>query len=446
MKKIILAALIMSSSAAISSELPQSKTTKQTDQYVKVCTVYGDGFFVVPGTDSCIRVGGRVRAEFGYVGAKEIYGNPTATTNTVSSDKDAVNTWGWEGRGRIDIDHRTPTDYGTLQSVIMMRMTRTSGILDQVGPQAYAGRSNSTQIERAYVRFGGLTAGQASDIFSFMPGRLYGSAHWAAFAFGARQLSYTAILGGGLSATLGVQNPSDTEVAVTNLSGLSGTSEPKSSQNGLPDIVGSIRLEQSWGTAQVMGAYGQARGVNSLASYNESKPVWAAGGGLKINLPMLAKGDAIWLTGAYADGMTKYTTNWTSLKNTNFAREVGGYVTTHPDYILGPNGIETIKSWSVGGIADHYWTSKWRSSVFGSYGKLSVGSVVSETTRANGGFGDATVWNIGKQIAFIPTKNFEIGAEATYAYVKQDIRRTSSVVTNETGGNWTFRLRMERDF
>lgn len=446
MKKIITAALIMFSSAAISSELPQSRKQSQTDQYVKVCTAYGEGFFVVPGTDSCLRVGGRVRAEFGYVAPQDIYGNPTATANVLSTAKEAVHTWGWEGRGRIDIDHRTPTDYGTIQTVIMMRMNRTSGVLDQVGPQAYAARSNSTQIERAFIRFAGFTAGQASDIFSFMPGRLYGSAHWAAFAFGARQIAYTHLFGSGISATIGLQNPSDTQIAVTNLSGLSGTSAPLDSQNGMPDIVGNVKVEQSWGAAQIMGAVGEAKGVNPLGTYNKSETVWAAGAGVKIDLPMIARGNAIWLTGAYADGMTKYTTNWTSLKNTNYAREVGGYVTTHPDYVLGPNGIETIKSWSVGAIADHHWSSKWRSSLFGSYGQLSVGTVAKDTTRANGGFGDATVWNIGKQIAFLPTKNFEIGAEATYAHVTQDIRRTSTVVTNEKQGNWTFRMRMERNF
>jgi hypothetical protein len=446
MKNIIAAALVLFSSASISAELPQSKNSKQTDQYVKICNAQGDGFFVVPGTDSCIRVGGRVRAEFGYVAPTAIYGNPTATTNTISSAEEAVNTWGWEGRGRIDFDHRTQTEYGTVQTVVIMRMTRTSGVLDQVGPQAYASRTNSTQLERAYIRFGGITAGQASDNFTFMPGRLYGNAHWAAFAFGARQLAYTAILGNGVSATIGAQNPSDTEVAVANLSGLSSTNEPKSTQNGMPDIVGNIRLDQSWGAAQIMGAVGEAKGVNSLATYNDSKTVWAAGAGLKINLPMIASGDAIWLTGAYADGMTKYTTNWTSLKSTNFVREVGGYVTTHPDYVLAPKGIESIKSWSVGGIADHYWSTKWRSSLFGSYGKLNVGSVASETTRANGGFGNSTVWNVGKQITFIPVKDLEIGAEVTYASVNQDIRRTSSVLSKEQSNNWTFRARMERNF
>ena len=35
-------------------------------EYVKVCSLYGAGFFYIPGTDTCIKLGGavRVQAEF----------------------------------------------------------------------------------------------------------------------------------------------------------------------------------------------------------------------------------------------------------------------------------------------------------------------------------------------------------------------------------------------
>src|SRR3954452_21401000 len=32
-------------------------------EYVKICSIYGAGFFYIPGTDSCIKIGGWVRAE-----------------------------------------------------------------------------------------------------------------------------------------------------------------------------------------------------------------------------------------------------------------------------------------------------------------------------------------------------------------------------------------------
>lgn len=30
-------------------------------QYVKICSAYGDGFYYIPGTDTCLKLGGYVR-------------------------------------------------------------------------------------------------------------------------------------------------------------------------------------------------------------------------------------------------------------------------------------------------------------------------------------------------------------------------------------------------
>ncbi len=35
-------------------------------QYVKICTLYGDGFYYIPGSDTCIRFSGYIRADYGY--------------------------------------------------------------------------------------------------------------------------------------------------------------------------------------------------------------------------------------------------------------------------------------------------------------------------------------------------------------------------------------------
>ena len=35
-------------------------------QYVKICSLYGDGFYYIPGTDTCIKMGGYVRVQGEY--------------------------------------------------------------------------------------------------------------------------------------------------------------------------------------------------------------------------------------------------------------------------------------------------------------------------------------------------------------------------------------------
>ena len=51
--------------SAQAADLPVAKAAPV--EYVRVCSTYGAGFFYIPGTETCLRVGGRVRAEFQYL-------------------------------------------------------------------------------------------------------------------------------------------------------------------------------------------------------------------------------------------------------------------------------------------------------------------------------------------------------------------------------------------
>ncbi|MDB5641494.1 MAG: porin, partial [Hyphomicrobiales bacterium] len=236
--------------------------------------------------------------------------------------------------------------------------------------------------------------------------------------------------------------------------------------NQLPQLNGRIDFDQAWGSASVMGAVGKAIGLNTTAAFDETKTTYAVGAGLKVNLPMIAAGDVLWLNAAYANGMTEYTTNWTSFKSSDTRLNVGGYVLNHPSWIVSNNGIETLKSWDVAGIFTHYWAPQWRHSFLASYGRVEGTSTSKALAFSQtGAFGDATVWNVGTQLAWLPTANFEIGVDVLYARVEQDIRRLSgnavitgaatpftitpnyaTNVTREKSGNWTGRLRVERTF
>ena len=35
-------------------------------EYVKVCSLYGAGFFYIPGTDTCLKIGGYLRSDHAY--------------------------------------------------------------------------------------------------------------------------------------------------------------------------------------------------------------------------------------------------------------------------------------------------------------------------------------------------------------------------------------------
>ena len=52
---------------AQAADLPIRKAEPVAVEYVRVCSAYGSGFFYIPGTETCLRVGGRVRADYRYV-------------------------------------------------------------------------------------------------------------------------------------------------------------------------------------------------------------------------------------------------------------------------------------------------------------------------------------------------------------------------------------------
>jgi len=55
------AAVLVAVAGAQAADLP---VKAKPVEYVKICSVYGEGFFYIPGTDTCIKLGGFVRQNF----------------------------------------------------------------------------------------------------------------------------------------------------------------------------------------------------------------------------------------------------------------------------------------------------------------------------------------------------------------------------------------------
>jgi hypothetical protein len=76
-------------------------------EYVKVCSLYGAGFYYIPGTDTCIRLGGYLRAEVTFNGSP----NDTAYLNGAGGASSRnFNDYQSRARLSIQIDTRTATE------------------------------------------------------------------------------------------------------------------------------------------------------------------------------------------------------------------------------------------------------------------------------------------------------------------------------------------------
>src|SRR3954447_20892715 len=82
-------------------------------QYVRICSLYGDGFYYIPGTDTCIRFGGMIQSDYafnvGLAHTPQYFGGAGAQDRSVSS---------YSSRHRLEfnLDTRTGTQYGTLRT------------------------------------------------------------------------------------------------------------------------------------------------------------------------------------------------------------------------------------------------------------------------------------------------------------------------------------------
>ena len=395
-------------------------------EYVKVCSAHGAGFFYVPGSDVCMQIGGRVRAEY-------LYATPYVRGDDISS---------FRANGRIQLDVRQTTQYGLLRAFVRYDVYGNSGRYNTAstaigGINAQNAITNGF-LDKAFIQFytgtaGFFTAGRSTSFFDFyanndnytgLPGSDRGNTNLFA---------YTATFGGGFSATLSVED----SIANRRLAGnyaLAGQS--------MPDIVGNLRVDQAWGSAQLSAAVHDIRTstLNGAGTNYFDGTGWAIQGGVKINLPMIAAGDTFWLQAAYGDGATDFAGAARQVGLANFGSP-GGTVGTADAFIVG-NSLKKVKAWSVVASFVHNFTPTIQGAVYGGYGNVNNPT----------GFNDFTTYQVGGRINWIPVRNFTIGTEVMYNVV--DPKGTVAVPAVAAGlvstkskyDGITARIRFQRDF
>ncbi|MGY3367171.1 hypothetical protein ACVWZL_004296 [Bradyrhizobium sp. GM2.4] len=95
-------------------------------EYVKICSLYGAGFYYIPGTDTCIKLGGYLRAEVALATNGDYAANMTgvgAAHNRLS------NYYTIRSREDLNIDTRTATEYGVVRTFFDGVFSWTTGRL-----------------------------------------------------------------------------------------------------------------------------------------------------------------------------------------------------------------------------------------------------------------------------------------------------------------------------
>lgn len=479
------AAGIAAIASAQAADLP-AKTAAPVE-YVRVCTTYGAGFFYVPGTDSCLRIGARVRADYLYV-------EPFTRGQDIT---------GFRARGRVNIDHRTMTAYGQLRAYIRYEIDRNSGAFNGNGQV-----STNPKIRQAFVQFGGLTAGRVTSFFSEpdLPVPNFGDLRFDDPSNAdTTLLAYTFSFGNGFSATLSLEDGIERRVNNSLAFPLfgSGTTSPffppipyTYGGQRIPDVVANLRYKGIWGGAQLSGALHQIRDVTAgLTTVNGvTIPVLNPTTGLPnptsadtdygfavalsgyANLPFLGQGDTAWMSATYTDGAVAYL-------NAGVTGPIGAPASGEGTIGAGPLSLpfsdasvdpftgefKTNRAYAIAGGVNHNWSPTWQTNVFGSWmrfdapGGAQYTVPVTAETLAVGtagtvtGIVDFNEFRIGTNTIWTPVKDLQLGVEVLY--IKVDPRGRVAVPFTTAAGEptgtfrstgsedtWEARLRVQRDF
>jgi hypothetical protein len=453
------AAGIAAVAGAHAADLPSRKAAPV--EYVRVCSAYGAGFFYIPGTDTCLRVGGRVRAEY-TVGSK--FG-------------DAQDAYGTRARGRLNVDARTATAYGTLRTFFRYELTNSSNFYNgslggnqgiiAPGTARTLQTATASNLDLAFIQFGPITAGRAQSFFDFYANDFSFSTLRTADSR-LNLLAYTATFGSGFSATISLE---DRTTGTGNREALVVSPAGASAFLGqdYPDVVASLRVDQGWGSAQLSGAISQRTISNTgpLFTGTKEETGFAIQGGVKLNLPMLAAGDTLFLQAAYADGALGYL-GWGGSSAAGGQFGVGRIASSALPLAVadfGVNGLGNTKSatgWSFVAALRHFWTPQLRSELFGSYSELKLGyTLVNQATGLVGVAArplDPKELIVGANLIWSPVSGLDIGVEVLYSRVelKQAVLATNNAGARPglaAGGRLiksedaiAGRLRIQRDF
>jgi Porin subfamily len=400
------AAGLMAVAGASAAELPVKAAPVE---YVKICSLYGAGFYYLPGTDICVKIGGYVRGQY-YVGLGTspspgpFFQGPGADQNTRFHGN--TNDFVLRARTIITMDSRAQTDWGTVRTYMNIGWTNNSP--DFLGD---SGAGSTLYVNRAFIQWAGFTFGRAQSFYDELVVPSY--TYYALYTpdtgdSGTNLAAYTTQWGNGISSTIAAESPRRHSIVNTDQTigpaggsfvGIVGANLDNDYANvRMPDIVSNLRIDQAWGNWQVMSALHDASAAYWFAGpgsncalagttvtqafncgYPGDKLGWAVGTGANINLPWINKGDRFGFQVNWAKGATRYVMNAPGPFSPgyfggNYSVGLGfladGVLRDNnvPNPVTGlPQGgsLELTDAWGFMAVYEHLWTPRLKTSWYG---------------------------------------------------------------------------------
>jgi hypothetical protein len=461
-------------------------------QYVKICTLYGDGYYYIPGTDTCIKIGGYVRLDAAWNAAG---GRIPAYSGTQGAQDRTVSPFSSRARANVAMDTRTQTAYGTLRTLSSLNFQNQD-------------QTESFNVQRAFIQWAGFSFGRMqsfSDVFSL-------SDFWDIAqqqtgtdtgASGVNSIVYTFDFGGGATFSIGADERKTK--SLTNLSlatSLKVGAEPTDTHQGetWPDAFINLRLDQAWGYAEVTGGVHNVNaeyygGVGTgpftnmcpqpnttICGHPADRVGFSTAVGGELKLPMLGPGDRFGAVFRYGQGTPGITggTNLSSPQLFSSGNNLALGWLTDGVYVNG-SAIELTTSWSVQAGYAHYWSPTVNTTLFAGYANISydaaaksyfagavcgvAGTGATPQTAivfapTNGCNPNWSYLEAGSKTAWTPVPGLTFSAETLYTYVWSGFSGAGTILTPPAGaparptgaysfsnqGIWSQYFRVQRTF
>jgi hypothetical protein len=417
-------------------------------EYVKICTLYGEGFYYIPGTDICLKIGGYVRADYGWnvTGARTVH-----YTGAAAAQDRSVSPYSTRHRASFNFDSRTQTAYGTLRTYVAVTVDNENQGTVTVNPT------------RAFIQWAGFTFGHTKS-FTDVPGTPGDDTFKSLFqtqnqsdtgANGTNQIAYTWELGNGMTLNVGADERRTKGIANLSTNIVTVGANPATAfgpyQHPTPWV--NFAVNQAWGRFGVSAIFNKVNATyytgttsttgncpatatgTSACGAPDDKWGWAVLSGIDIKAPWAGPGDHFGGYFNYGVGAAAYAggnnLNSPGLFGANNTVAFG--VLTDGVFVNGGQ-FELTTTWTAGGGWEHFWLANFSTAVYGTYTQVRYDDAVISSnlfcglnnavaqniiptagTRCDPSF---NYWTVGAVTNWYPVAGFRLAVDVQYTRIE----------------------------
>jgi len=429
---------------AAAADLP---TKAKPVEYVKICSLYGEGFYYIPGTDICLKIGGYVRTDYRWNATGG--GQPQYTGGGGAQDR-SVSPFAMRHRASFNFDSRSQTAYGVLRTYVSVNVDNQDQGTVTVNPT------------RAFIQWAGFTFGHTKS-FTDVPGTpedtfksLFQTQNVSETApNGTNQIAYTWELGNGMTLNVGADERRTKAIANLSTNIVSVGANPATAfgpyQHPTPWV--NFAINQAWGRFGVSAIFNKVNATyytgaaadtgacpgnqtgTSACNSPDDKWGWAVLSGIDIKAPWAGPGDHFGGYFNYGIGGAAYASGASMSSPGLFGsnNNVALGVITDGVFVNGGQ-IQLTTTWTVGAGYEHFWLPNFSTSVYGDYTQIRYSDSVIDSRLFCGNAGANAVnqniivsgrcdpgfnfWQVGMVNSWYPVAGFRLAVDVQYTRIE----------------------------